>query len=82
MDRENGQSPGRENNMAIKKENCEKPYSIIPGEYLRNPDLSFKERGMLATLYSLPEKWVFNIEGLASTVNDGISVTRSTFKNW
>ena len=66
--------------MAIKKEKCEKPYSIIPGEYLRNPDLSFKERGMMATLYSLPENWVFTIEGLAATVNDGISVTRSTFK--
>ena len=64
--------------MAIRKEKIEKQYSRIPMEYLHNKDLTLKEKGMLAVLYSLPESWLFSIEGLARSEADGICLLRST----
>ena len=65
--------------MTIDKEQIQGQYSRMPMEYLNNKDLGLEERGLLMSLYSLPENWNFSIEGLASIMPDGVSKVRTTF---
>ena len=65
--------------MTIDKEQIQGQYSRMPMEYLNNKDLGLAERGLLMSLYSLPENWNFSIEGLASIMPDGVSKVRATF---
>ncbi len=64
--------------MGVYREKMVKPYSTIPTVIMKDPDLSLKERGMLITLYSLPEDWRFSVEGMAKILKDGVSSIKST----
>ena len=64
--------------MGIHKGRIEKPFTITPAVIARDPDLGLKERGMLTTLYSLPEDWRFSVEGMAKVLKDGVSSVKAT----
>ena len=66
--------------MGIHKGRIEKPFTITPAAIARDPDLGLKERGMLTTLYDLPEDWRFSVEGMAKILKDGVSSVKTTLK--
>ncbi len=49
----------------------------IPKSWLRDPNLGFKELGILCKLQSLPPEWEFSAQGLAAIMKDGIDSIRS-----
>lgn len=64
--------------MGIHKDRIEKPFTITPSAVSRDPDLGMKERGLLLTLYDLPENWRFSVEGMAKILKDGVSSVKTT----
>jgi len=64
--------------MGIHKDKIDKPFTITPSAVSRDPDLGMKERGLLLTLYDLPENWRFSVEGIAKILKDGVSSVKTT----
>lgn len=52
-------------------------FTVISNKHLRDPNLSFKARGLLTTILSLPPDWDYTLKGLAACAADSISSTRS-----
>lgn len=64
--------------MAIYRDKDKKQYTNISNEIFRNQELSLRDRGLLATLLSLPDNWVYSVEGLAHILKkDGKHTIRS-----
>ncbi len=59
--------------MARIKKIYKENFTVVSSEMTRDKRMSFKERGLLLTLLSLPENWDFSAAGLAALV-DGISI--------
>ena len=55
-------------------------YVILNKEALENANLSWKAKGLLAYLLSLPDNWQIYIEELSSHSRDGIDSTASAIK--
>lgn len=53
-------------------------FSVIPNNYLRDKDLSLKAKGLLSTMYALPNEWDYSMAGLCKITNTGITSLRST----
>lgn len=51
---------------------------MIGKDILKNTDLKLVDRGMLATLLSLPDKWDFSIVGLAKILPEGKSAIQAS----
>ncbi len=64
--------------MGVHKGRIGKPFILTPAAIARDPDLGLKERGMLTTLYDLPEDWRFSVEGMAKILKDGVSSVKTT----
>lgn len=45
--------------------------------HLRDKDLSFKAKGLLSYMLSLPEDWDYSLNGLASVSKEGIKVMKN-----
>ena len=45
-------------------------YSIIPNEVFWDKRLDYRSRGLLCTIFSLPDGWEFSIPGLVSLVTN------------
>lgn len=56
------------------------PYAAIPKYYLMDPRLTLKGKGLLTIIYSLPEKWQYNMKGLARICNSSIKALRPIIK--
>ena len=56
---------GVEKNVIINQYNC------TPMEYLNNSCLTAKERGIVTTLYALPDDWKFSIHGFTKLFPEG-----------
>lgn len=52
-------------------------YSIIPNAFLQDKKLSLKAKGLLATIYYLPNDWDYTVEGLCAITNTKITAMRS-----
>ena len=54
-------------------------YSIIPNEVFWDKRLDYRSRGLLCTIFSLPNGWEFSVRGLVELVTQhdesGVSVT-------
>lgn len=48
-------------------------YTLISNEFLQNPNISLKAKGLLCYMLSCKDDWKFSIEGLAANNKDGIS---------
>jgi len=53
---------------------------VLDKEFLNNPDLSFKAKGVLAYLLSMPDDWEIHIKEIAKHSPEGISAITSAFK--
>lgn len=66
--------------MAVLRKEKKSDYTIIDNNIFKNEKLSLKAKGMICTMLSLPDDWVFSENGLTGLSNDGISSIRSTIK--
>lgn len=58
-----------------------KNYTYMSRYHFLDKRLSWKLKGMLSTMLSLPEDWDYSIAGLTTLSNDGDSATRSGLKD-
>ena len=56
-------------------------YTVIPQNILMDKRLSLRDRGMLVTLISLPDKWNFSTRGLCSLFPDGLTAVTSAVQS-
>lgn len=66
--------------MAIKRAKRETNFTIMSNVGLRDERLSWKARGLLAYMLSLPDDWVFYETELVKRAPDGLSGVRSGLK--
>ena len=64
----------------IKIHKRENPYAQIDKDILRNEKLSWKAKGLLAYLLSLPHDWKVHLNEVVKHSTDGATSTRSAFK--
>ncbi len=67
--------------MAKQFEPPKKDYTIVPNCFLKNKSLNLKERGLCATLCSLPDGWDYSVAGFAKILPDGESAISTTVKS-
>lgn len=67
----------RRANMKFKIETLES-YTVMPNKHLRDKNLSLKAKGLLCTMYCLPNEWDYSMNGLVKITNTGITAIRST----
>lgn len=66
--------------MAIFRINKTKDYSTMGNFHFRNPKMSWKAKGILSQMLSLPDDWEYSEEGLASLSSDGLASLKSGLK--
>ena len=52
-------------------------FTIMSNVHLRDPNLTWKARGLMSTMLSFPTDWDFSIAGLAACAKDSLSATKS-----
>lgn len=52
-------------------------YTTLSNYHFKDKRLSWKAKGLLSTMLSLPDNWNYTIEGLATLAGDGIKSTNS-----
>lgn len=57
--------------MPVLKNKTQGNFVIMSKSILEDKSLSLKDRGLLATLLSLPDNWHFTVNGLAKIIPDG-----------
>lgn len=55
-------------------------YTVMSNYHLKDRNLSYKAKGLLSIMLSLPEEWDYSINGLAAISKEGVKATRSTIK--
>lgn len=63
--------------MAILRKAKKDHFTVIDNTVFYDYDLSFKAKGLLCQMLSLPDGWQFSIEGLTKLSNDGKSAVTS-----
>lgn len=66
--------------MPVLRKNKKENYTVIDNHVFMNKNLSFKAKGLLCQMLSLPDNWNYSLEGLVALANDGISSVRSALK--
>lgn len=66
--------------MAIFRIEKTKNYTIMSNYHLKDKKLSFKAKGLLSYMLSLPDTWDFSLNGLCSASKDNLTSIRSTLK--
>lgn len=56
------------------------PYAQVNRKVIQNPNLSWKAKGLLAYLLSLPDNWQIYVKELSNHSKDGIKATRTAFR--
>lgn len=64
--------------MAVLKNKTQNNFTMISNNVLRDKRLSLKDRGLLCTLYGLPDNWEFSLAGLSKLVPDGVDGIRAS----
>lgn len=67
--------------VPILKNRTQSNFTQISNSILRDQELPMKERGVLCTLLSFPDKWDFSVEGLSAIVPDGRDALNKAIKN-
>lgn len=63
--------------MPVFRINKNSNYTVMSNFHLRDKNLSFKAKGMLSFMLSLPEDWDYSLSGLCSVSKEGIRAIRS-----
>lgn len=66
--------------MAILRKEKKEHFTIIDNTVFYDYGLSYKAKGLLCQMLSLPDGWQFSIEGLTKLSNDGKSAVASALK--
>ena len=66
--------------MAVFRVNRNKNYTHMANYHFRDRELSWKAKGILSTMLSLPDDWDYSLAGLATLSEDGMSATRAAIK--
>ena len=57
--------------MPILRKQHQTKYTVISNDFLQNPNISLKAKGLLCYMLSCEDNWSFSIEGLAKMNKDG-----------
>lgn len=60
--------------------NKTKNYTVMSNYHLQNKNLSYKAKGLLSCMLSLPDDWNYSVRGLASISKEGIKAINSILK--
>ena len=60
--------------------NKTKNYTVMSNYHLQDKELSFKAKGLLSCMLSLPDDWNYSVRGLASISKEGIKAINSILK--
>ncbi len=63
--------------MSVFKIEKNKNYTIMSNYHLRDRNLSYKAKGLLSFMLSLPEDWDYSINGLVAISKEGIKAVRN-----
>lgn len=63
--------------MSVFRVEKTKNFTVMSNYHLRDTTLSYKARGILSTMLSLPEVWDYTLTGLAKISKDGIASVRA-----
>lgn len=66
--------------MSVFRVEKNKNYTVMANYHLRDKGLSFRARGMLSTILSLPDDWDYSVNGLVTLAKDGYDSVKSTLK--
>lgn len=64
--------------MAVFRVNKTKNFTVMSNHHLRDKNLSFKAKGLLSQMLSLPEEWDYSIAGLVATSKENETAVKST----
>lgn len=63
--------------MAILRKEKKSNFTVIDNAIFKDYRLSFKAKGLLCQMLSLPDGWEYSVEGLARLTSDGVSAITS-----
>lgn len=66
--------------MSVFRINKSKNYTVMSNYHLRDKKLSFKAKGMLSYMLSLPDDWDYSLQGLSKASKDNITSIKSTIE--
>lgn len=64
--------------MATYKVHKTKDYTVMSNTHLRDKNLSFKAKGLLSVMLSLPEEWDYSMNGLVAISKENLTAVRNT----
>ena len=66
--------------MAVFRINKTKNYTVMSNTHLRDKNLSFKGKGLLSMMLSLPDDWDYSVAGLVAISLESETAVKSTLK--
>lgn len=66
--------------MAIFRINKNKNYTVMSNYHLKDANMSFKAKGLLSMMLSLPDDWDYSIKGIVSISKENKTSIQSTLK--
>lgn len=66
--------------MAIFRVNKNKNYTVMSNYHLKDANISFKAKGLLSMMLSLPDDWDYSIKGIISISKENKTSIQSTLK--
>ena len=64
--------------MSVFRIEKSKNYTVMSNYHLRDKNLSYKAKGLLSFMLSLPNDWDYSLNGLVSVSKESIRAIRST----
>lgn len=66
--------------MSVFRVNKSKDFTIMSNFHLKDKRLSFRTKGLLSVMLSLPDNWSYSVNGLTALSRDGTTVIESGIK--
>lgn len=64
--------------MSVFRINKDKNYTVMSNYHLRDKNLSYKAKGLLSFMLSLPDDWDYSMNGLCKVSKENVRAIRST----
>lgn len=66
--------------MAVIRVNKTKDYTVMSNLHLKDKSLSLKAKGLLSLMLSLPDSWIYSIDGLIAICKEGETSVKSALE--
>ena len=63
--------------MAVFRVERNKGYTVMSNHHIRNKELTFKAKGLLSQMLSLPEDWDYTLAGLSHINRESVDAIRT-----